>query len=44
MAIERMHEVAESMYSEKLKRLEERECPKKYCDLEFRAVRSHPQL
>jgi|GEM_PF-1738404 len=42
MAIDREHNVAESMYSERLERYQERRCPRKYCALEFRAIEAHP--
>ncbi len=44
MLVDRVYNVAESMYSDRLRRYEERRCPRKYCDLEFSAIEAHPQL
>jgi hypothetical protein len=43
MAIDREHNVAESMYSARLRKYEEQRCPRKYCALEFRAIEAHPE-
>jgi hypothetical protein len=37
------HDVSEAMFSDRQKRNEDRRCPRKYCDLEFRAIETHPE-
>jgi len=37
------HDISEAMFSERQKKFEERRCPRKYCDLEYRATESHPE-
>jgi len=38
------YRVAESMRAEKLRKYEERKCPRKFCAHEYKAIESHPQL
>ena len=37
------HDVSEAMFSERQKKYKNRRCPREYCDLEYKAVESHPE-
>ena len=37
------HNVAEAMFKEKQQRRSRKSCPREYCDLEYRAIESHPE-
>jgi len=38
----REHRIAQAMYEDKIRRNQDRTCPRKYCRPEFKAIESHP--